>query len=74
MPKANLLILSKVKTTRNSRVAKGNPNTIAVTPRVKESIAVLQECADVQPIYTGETKNEQYQQYHTRIRTNQNLT
>jgi hypothetical protein len=63
MPKAKLLILSKVKTTRSCHVAKVNPNTTIVL-RKKENHKNAHAAEVVQPIYTGETKNEQY---HTRI-------
>jgi hypothetical protein len=63
MPKAKLLILNKVKTTRNCHVAKVNPNTAAVTPPVKESILVLKECAELQ-----ERKSRDYQNPNSRIR------
>jgi hypothetical protein len=63
MPKAKAHTSSKAKTTRNSHVAKVNPNTIAVTPHVKESIAILHECAQLQ-----ERKSRDYQNPNSRIR------
>jgi hypothetical protein len=62
MPKAKLLILSKAKTTRNCHVAKVNHNTTPVQP-VKESILVLQECAELQ-----DRKSRDYQNPNSRIR------
>jgi len=62
MPKAKLPILSKAKTTRNCPVAKANQKTEVVTV-VKESIKVLQECADLQ-----DRKSRDYQNPNSRIR------
>jgi hypothetical protein len=63
MPKAKLLILNKVKTTRNCHVAKVNANTSGETTPVKESILVLKECAELQ-----ERKSRDYQNPNSRIR------
>ena len=62
MPKAKLLILSKAKTTRSCHVAKVNQNTTPVRP-VKESMLVLQECAELQ-----DRKSRDYQNPNSRIR------
>jgi len=62
MPKVKPLILSKAKTIRNYHVAKGNHNTTPVQA-VKESITVLQECADLQ-----DRKSRDYQNPNSRIR------